>query len=239
MDEISVTDIHIHVVPGIDDGAVNQQMALAMLKIAAEQGVRKVFCTSHDWETVEEREQYLQAYHALQRAASESGIPIELFTGNEIYCDMTTAPSAIRRLNEKTIFPLNNTKYVLTEFDPWVDAVEMKEICGCFLQSGWYPVIAHAERYFDITAGTIEDLVDAGCLVQVNAYSLQEESNETIREEARILLDNGMVHFIGSDAHRTTHRSPKISTGKEYIRENTTDEKYHKILSENAESYLF
>ena len=40
-------DLHMHLIPGVDDGAEDEQMALLMLLRAKDQGIRAVFATPH------------------------------------------------------------------------------------------------------------------------------------------------------------------------------------------------
>lgn len=55
---MKITDLHMHVVPGFDDGSFDMRMSLVMLELAYEQGVRDVFCTSHNVYSEEEITRY-------------------------------------------------------------------------------------------------------------------------------------------------------------------------------------
>ena len=74
--------------------------------------------------------------------------------------------------------------------------------------------------------------------MQINAYSLVEEKNESTKELARMLLKNKLVTFVGSDAHRTTHRPPNIKSGVDYIYQNCDGQYADDICFRNAERYL-
>ena len=109
---------------------------------------------------------------------------------------------------------------MLTEFFPDASQAEVREIIRRLLEENWIPVIAHAERiracFADLAFS--RDMIAQGALIQINAFSLEKESNTPIRLTARRLLANGLVHFIGSDAHRTTHRPPDVAAGAAHIR---------------------
>ena len=90
------------------------------------------------------------------------------------------------------------------------------------------------ERNYNITSLMVNLLIQSGALVQVNAFSFVDDTDEEICEHARELLRHKYVHFIGSDAHRIDHRPPKISGGIQYILDNIDEEYAAKILRENA-----
>lgn len=81
------TDIHCHVLPMVDDGAETMEMALDMLRIAAEEGIRKIILTPHqkaDRKCVTP-EGIVRRMGYLQEEAFKREIPIKLYPGNEIF----------------------------------------------------------------------------------------------------------------------------------------------------------
>ena len=82
----SIVDLHMHVVPGVDDGAPNMGEALKMLKLAEQQGIVDIFCTSHNGYSKEDGENYLYAFNKLKDRVSQLGINIRLHKGCEILC---------------------------------------------------------------------------------------------------------------------------------------------------------
>ena len=122
----------------------------------------------------------------------------------------------------------------------WVDIDDARYCLNSYLEKGWIPIIAHAERYCWTFASVenIRILKDMGCLVQVNYYDLIEEPNHDIRTCAQELLKAELVDMMGSDAHRTNHRPPKLVRGARYIRENCRAEYADDILWRNVERYL-
>ena len=80
-------DIHCHVLPMVDDGAETMEMALDMLRIAADEGIRKMILTPHqkaDRKCVTP-EGIIRRMVLLQEEADRKGIPVKLFPGNEIF----------------------------------------------------------------------------------------------------------------------------------------------------------
>lgn len=227
MAEHFITDLHSHILFGIDDGADTIEESVKMLRIAENQGVKNLFCTSHHWQSV--TEDYEQNFTLLKERVKREGININLYTGMEILCeDDSYFPETLRDIKSGTVRTLNNTDYVLLEMSPFMDAEDVYDCVNTvFEQTGKKAVLAHVERYrvLDGEDKIIAQLKELGCLFQINVYSLVEEQNDRIRNFARKLLFEKLVDFIGSDAHRVDHRPPELTSGVEYIYE-TCDKDY-------------
>ena len=219
-------DIHTHITPNVDDGSYSLKMSLEMLRSEAEQGANVVFLTSHS---------------SAFASSWSAGIPIQICQG----CEIDTNPQAMERilqeLEDGTLPSMNGTHYVLAEFYTFTGAMEEAKYClHRYLEAGWIPIIAHAERYCRMFA-TVENigvLKEMGCLVQLNYYDLAEESDDEIRTCAQALLQAELVDMMGSDAHRMDHRRPKLTKGADYIREHCRAEYAENVLWRNAEELL-
>lgn len=92
-------------------------------------------------------------------------------------------------------------------------------------------------RLFD-DERSVERLLNLGCLFQINVYSVYDESSEVIKKNARQLLANRQVHFLGKDAHWTNHRPPCVENGMAYIYETCEKAYADEIAFGNAEKLL-
>ena len=229
-----VVDIHMHVVPGYDDGSESIKESLEMLRLAESQGVTDVFCTSHNGYSEEDGEQYRASLARLEKAVSEEKINIRLHEGCEVRCAAEYMNDIIYGLDNGIFSTLGNSKYVLTELYPDAKPSEALTIIKVLTEHGYKPIIAHMERNYNITSLMVRLLIQSGALIQVNVFSFVDEADDEIRERARELLRNKYVHFIGSDAHRIDHRPPKISGGIQYILDNVNEEYATEILCKNA-----
>ena len=238
----NLIDIHTHITPGVDDGADNLKMSLEMLRSEAEQGGSVVFLTPHSdaFEFGWSSDTFRQMRQVREAAAAE-GIPVQLYEGCEVYASRRIIDEVLMDL-EKGILPsMNGTRYVLAEFS--TNRGNMSDAKYClhrYLEEGWIPIIAHAERYCR-TFTTVENIAilkEMGCLVQLNYYSLAEEPNDEIRTCARALLQAELADMMGSDAHRTDHRRPNLASGAEYIRAHCRPEYAQNVLRRNAERLL-
>ena len=235
-----ITDLHMHIVPGVDDGSLNMSMSLEMLEIAYEQGVRDIFCTSHNVYSEEEITKYKSQFMMLQMMARARFADLNLHMGCELLCAGEYIDDILYGLEIGVFLPLGNSKRVLTELYPDVTPKEAKAVVKAMVAAGWKPILAHAERYPALFDGTtLRELVDIGAKIQINLYSLVEETNDDIRERARHLVDNRLAHFVGSDAHRINYRSPKFESGVRYIEEHCGKEYLEEVCYKNADSLIF
>lgn len=247
-------DIHMHVIPAVDDGSMSFDMSLEMLQMAYLQGVRQVMATPHSsafeyspervsqnfrrlkecWEDFIEKDRAFQEY--IHMTGDE---PLRLYPGCEIHFSPYDVDRTMDLLSNGTFPTLNDTEYVLTEFSPLIRPAEAVMIVIRLVSEGWIPVIAHVERcahlYVD---GELDELIAQGALLQINAYSLCGEADEGISGQARHLIETGKVTFLGSDAHRTSHRPPDVRDGVRYIRDHCDPAYAEAVISGNACRFL-
>lgn len=235
-----ITDLHMHIVPGVDDGSLNMSMSLDMLELAYEQGVRDVFCTSHNVYSEEEITRYKSQFMMLQMMAKSRFPDLKLHMGCELLCAGEYIDDILYGLEIGVFLPLGNSKYVLTELYQDTTPEEAMVVVNALLAAGWKPILAHTERYLALFDGTtLQELIDHGAKIQVNLYSLVEENKDDIRERARCLVDNRLAHFVGSDAHRINYRSPKYESGVRYIEEHCGKDYLKEVCYMNADRLIF
>lgn len=204
------TDIHTHIMPGVDDGAANLQDACRMVQTAWQDGTRTLFLTPH-WRGISENKtpaRLQENFAAFCQTVAESFPDMQLFLGNEVHYG---AEISEKLLAGETL-PLNGSRYVLLEF--WVGALRsqiltgISEIIGC----GFTPIIAHAERYriFQTDATLVDEVLEMGALIQMNANSVMGGYGFKMKRLCHRLLKAQKVHFIASDAHNTETRTPRL-----------------------------
>lgn len=238
----NLIDIHTHITPNVDDGSHSMEMSLEMLRSEVTQGGSKIFLTPHSFSFETKRpDRVYSKMRMVQESAVAEGIPLQIYQGCEIYTYRDKMGRILQDLKSSRIPSMNGTRYVMAEFDVYEGDIDDARYClNSYLEKGWIPIIAHAERYC-WTFATVENiriLKNMGCLVQVNYYDLDEEADDDIRTCAQELLKAELVDMMGSDAHRLNHRPPKLVRGARYIRENCRKEYADDILWRNAERYL-
>lgn len=234
-----MTDLHMHVVPHVDDGSKDMEMSLEMLKMAYAQGVRKVLCTSHSSWRPEATVRYSNNFEKLKAEAERVLPDMQLFTGCEVLFTKHTLRDALRKLDDGEFLTLNDTNLVLTEFQSYASADEVDQVVKKLLSRKYVPVVAHAERCDAFEdEGFVMRLVQAGCLLQANLYSLVKEPDELLKARARRMVEAHQVSFVGSDAHGSERRAPEVKDGMAYLYENTDQAYADAVCFGNAEKWL-
>ena len=198
-------DIHSHLLPGIDDGAVTIGDTTVLIDGLQKIGFKKFITTPHVmgdvWKnTSEEINKKLSSTIAELkvpeidkrfRAAAEYMIDAEfwdLFKNQSLLC-----------LKEN---------YVLVEISYLNPPIQLYDILFELQVASYQPVLAHPERYnfyHDSTMSHYKKLKNAGCLMQLNMLSATGYYGERVAKVADDLLKNGLIDFIGSDVHHSRH----------------------------------
>ena len=234
-----MTDIHMHIIPGVDDGSFSVEMSMSMLFMAYKQGVREIFATPHSSAFLHDRDFVLDQFASLKEQAEKMPLDMRLYLGCEVRCEPYAMEQTLEQLAGGILPSMNGTGCVLTEFSTRVQPPEALQMVSQLKAGGWLPIIAHAERYPALSDDeTIEKMLDLGCRLQINTYSL-EEAEETDAERARKLLQEEKVSFFGSDAHRMNYRPPSVEGGLRYLYRYCREEYADAVAFGNAEKYLY
>lgn len=226
-------DFHTHILPNIDDGARSIEETFNLIKEAQEVGFESVVSTSHYMEgyyetDVPEREVWINAiYQNLQ----VKNIDMKLYLGNEIYL----SENIIKLLEEGKASTINDTNYVLFEMPLNVEPLNLYDVIYEMMQYKLVPVLAHPERYTFVQQEPelIYDLIQKGVLMQANYASIIGYYGEKAQMIVKKLLENNMVHFLGSDVHRQNTIYPKMPQILEEIRGLIGQKKLEEIATTN------
>lgn len=234
------TDIHCHVLPMVDDGAETMEMALDMLRVAAEEGIQKIILTPHqkaDRKCVTP-DGIIKRMQILQEVAETNEIPVKLYPGNEIFYRHGLG----ELLEGKKIRTLADSHYVLVEFLPGEDYSYIRDALNRLISFGYWPIVAHVERYVNVVKdiGKAEELKeDTGCYFQVNSVSVMGEHGFGEKMVTRKLLKQRLIDFVGTDAHRSEgKRSPRLRECAEWLQKKLGNNSVEKLLIENPGAVL-
>ena len=225
-------DIHCHILPGIDDGARNAKESLRMAKIAAADGVKKIVATPHVKETIHSAEFLRECVARLNELLMKKKVPVEILYGADSYALLP--PEDLKQ------YTINNTQYVLLEF-PYThiphNAGEI--LCNLALQ-GLRPIITHPERIPTVMDDpeTLLMLLKEGVYVQVTADSLVGNFGSRIQDCTIYLLQQGVVHFIASDAHSAKVRKPVLSSAVDLAEKIIGKENARKLVEDNPQAVI-
>ena len=229
------SDIHMHVIPGVDDGAGSMDIALSMLKLAEVEGMKDIIATPHSGAFDHLTGRVLPKFKDLKRSIERSDLSINLMLGSEIYVDGEEIEAAIRKLKKGKYPTLNGSRYVLIEFDLCSDDISDAAVCiNRLTESGYIPIIAHAEKYkFDVN--DIYELKEMGSLIQVNYTDTIPFSGSEMTYKTSTMLKDEMVDFVATDAHNMTTRRPEITDAIGYLKDNCPAQYLEKLLYNNSQ----
>jgi protein-tyrosine phosphatase len=208
-------DLHCHILPGIDDGAADLSVSIAMARALAADGVSVVACTPHILPGLYHNSgpQIRLATIELQQVLDREDIPLQLVTG----ADNHIVPGFVAGLRSGHLLALADSRYVLVEPPHHVAPSRMEDLFFEVLVAGYVPILTHPERLSWVKSHypAIQRLVRGGVWMQITAGSLAGTFGRTARYWAERMLDEGIVHILASDAHDVSHRPPNLSQGRE------------------------
>jgi protein-tyrosine phosphatase len=208
LDHRPLVDLHAHVLPGVDDGARDDDEALGMLRIAAADGIHTIVAAPHAHHAGAAR--VLEGVARLSRLAVDAGIAVRVVPGHEARIGADLAG----RYASGELLTINGTRWLLVEcylFDDWPMHL-IERALDRVSTAGLRPVLAHAERYGFVQRdpASLVPLIERGIPVQINAGSLALRDVATERVTAERLLKKRLAHLITSDAHNLRYRPPAI-----------------------------
>lgn len=210
-------DMHCHILAGLDDGAKDEYEMMKMVRIAYNEGIRTIFATPHyhPYRGSADAEAVMQVFSKLYSLVKHYFPDMDIYEGCEIYYQN----GIVEKVKNGELLTLANSKYVLIEFSTDSECKMISDALNEFLFAGYYPVIAHVERYDKLCENLefIEELVEAGVYIQINAGSVIGDSGTKAKKDVKKLLQKGLVHFVGTDAHDEKVRAPKIKKSFKFI----------------------
>src|SRR5690606_25267719 len=210
----SVIDIHNHLLPGLDDGAPDMGVALALARMAVEEGIRYMVCTPHiqPGRFDNDLQSISRAHDAFATALSEAGIPLRTAFAAEVHFGL----ELMHGVQEEQIPYLGHwqgRKVMLLELPHGNVPVGAQRLTQWLLDNEVMPLIAHPERNrgFIRAPAQLKTFLDQGCLLQITAASLTGRFGAGPRELARNILTEGRASILATDAHHPEHRPPALT----------------------------
>lgn len=206
-------DIHCHLLPGIDDGPGSMREAVAMARVAVDNGIATMVCTPHVHERyVTGPDVVIEGVERLREALAREEVPLEVLPGGEIALPM------LSRLDDDDLRGLSlggGGGWLLLElpFQGW--PLRLGETLRDLEIRGFRAVLAHPERAgsVQLAPDRLRDVVGRGALLQITAGSFTGEHGARPKRSAEALARNGLLHFLASDAHSADWRPPTLREG--------------------------
>lgn len=202
---LASTELHSHLLPGIDDGIKTVEEGLEVFKNFEKWGIKRVITTPHimgDFYPntpaiiMEKRAQ-------MQEEIDKAGIAVELQAAAEYYLDESML---VKLKNNEPLLTFGD-KYLLFETSYVNQPFYLLDAIFAMASAGYKPVLAHPERYAFLQdkIQLFDELVNRGVYMQLNMASISGYYGKDAKKLARYMINEGKVHFVGSDCHGPRH----------------------------------
>jgi protein-tyrosine phosphatase len=193
-------DIHAHLIPNVDDGAVDVHDSVKLIKGLYDMGLRKLIATPHVSELYPNtNDTILDGLIRLNQHLFEEKIDIQISVAaeymiNDIFEEMIIKGEPLLTLPDR---------YILVEMSHLSEPSNLLRVLSLLKAKGYKPVLAHPERYrfYNNNITDFQRLKGLGCKFQVNLLSLIGYYGKLVSDCAWALLHNSMIDFIGTDLH--------------------------------------
>lgn len=192
-----MTDYHSHLLPGVDDGVETTEESLQILALYEELGIKAVWLTPHIMEDVPNATQYLKTrFHEL----------ISLYKGNirlNLAAEYMLDNLFAKRLEEDDLLPIGEKgqKFLLVETSYFNPPMELGTALKRIQAKGYYPLLAHPERYEYMNEKNYRALKEADIYFQLNLSALAGMYGKQVKKKAEMLLKEQMYDYGGMDIH--------------------------------------
>ena len=189
-------DLHCHILPALDDGALDMRDSVGMGRQAVNDGIEAICATPHIRHDHDVRiEQLAGRVEAVNQALRDEGVPVTVLQGGEV------AETAVEGLSEEELsrVTLGDGRWVLLEPAPGPLSDTLLRRVEHLAERGHHALIAHPERHLSADMyERIAALIVAGALVQATAdFFLRGRTADGMRS----LAEANLIHVLSSDAH--------------------------------------
>lgn len=199
------TDMHSHLLPGIDDGSPDEATSLTLIKGLQQLGYRQFIATPHIMWDVHKNDATIigEAQGRLETAIRQESLSTPIKAAAEYYLD-DHFDSLLSQ--DIPLLPIKDN-LVLVEFSFIAPPHNLKEMLFELQIKGYKPILAHPERYNYLISqkGLYDELKDAGCYFQLNLLSLTGYYGKITSDLAQYLIKKNYIDLLGTDLHHERH----------------------------------
>ncbi len=198
-------DMHSHLLPGLDDGVATFDDAEQIVRRFIELGYTRIITTPHVMSDAYRNtpEGIQTRLEELRIHLEERGLEIPVSAAAEYYLD----ESLFKMVETDQPLLTLGERYLLFETNFITEPFNLKEFIFLATTKGYKLVLAHPERYLYLqnNLAKVEDLLDRGVLMQMNISSITGYYSKPVQQMAFKLIDQKMIHWLGSDCHHLQH----------------------------------
>jgi protein-tyrosine phosphatase len=222
-------DLHCHILPGVDDGPQGEEEALAMARVAVEDGIRVIVATPHLGPADFAHHPWIAEQVCLLNAALQAeGLPLRVLPGAEV----VATPEVLEHL--PALPRLGGGAYLLLEAPLTGLPNYLEELVFGLQLAGTRVALAHPERTQLIRAKpeVFRRLAERGCVLQLNAASLLGRQGRETRRLAVELLQEFPECVVASDAHDALYRPPRLAAAAAAFRKLGGEARFREVVEE-------
>jgi protein-tyrosine phosphatase len=217
------TDIHSHLIPGIDDGAPDLQTSILLIKKMMTLGYSNFITTPHIMSDLYNNtpEIILNGLEKLKQELKKQKIDVVIQASAEYYVDY----EFMQKIGKEKFMTFGDN-YILIEFAFLEKPQHVDEIIFKLQLEGYKVVLAHPSRYLYLDEKDYKSFFDRGVLLQLNLLSMLGYYSPEVKKNASFLIKNNMISFVGSDCHNINHANLYVRCQSEYL--------WHELISSNT-----
>lgn len=198
------TDMHSHLIPGIDDGSKTIEESIKLLKELELLGYKKIITTPHVQDEFYKNttEIISNGLSLLKENAINNNINIEI----EAAAEYMLGPGFEKLIESGNLLSFGKD-YILVEMSYFTEYKNMKKIFFELQTAGYNIILAHPERYtyYHNDFELYTKLKDSEIYFQLNIISLTGTYSSAVKKIAEKLVDNNLIEFLGTDLHNNNY----------------------------------
>lgn len=190
-----LTDVHCHILPGVDDGSPDVSQSVELLSYLESLGYTNVYLTPHTMEDMPNTP-------ALLKARFDEFV--QKYTGNvklHLASEYMIDAGFVDKFSKGEYLTIGTQNQILVETSYAYPPVNFEGVLADILKAGLFPVIAHPERYRYMDNASYERLKKMGCKFQLNLNSLSGYYSPNTKKISHQLLSDGFYDYVGTDLH--------------------------------------
>lgn len=199
------TDMHSHLIPGIDDGSKSMEESIDLVRRLADFGLSKIITTPHIMSEYYRNTPEIinMGLEDLRKSVKQEGIAIEIDAAAEYYMDEIF----LEKVKAGEPMLTFGDKYILVETGFINKPQMLLDIIFHLEMAGYKPILAHPERYqyLIMDKKLQEELFERKLLFQVNLLSLTGFYSKQVKDFGEMLVDKGVVALLGTDCHNARY----------------------------------
>jgi protein-tyrosine phosphatase len=227
-----MVDIHSHILPEVDDGSHSFDESMQMCRASADDGVGVMVATPHAHDGMHTTHDPVFLRQKVDELNRQLGGHPQIVLG----CELRFTHALVKQICETRTAPtIAGGPYALVEFPHAVVPPGSERPLFELMSNKITPIIAHPERNMMLISEPqrFYDLVSMGVLGQMDTGSIRGQFGKRVQQAARVMLENGLIHFIASDCHNTRNRLPGLSAAVASTAEIVGEEYANAIAEDN------